>query len=327
MNKKQISYLLASCMLLAIPGVSFSQNGQKVLKEEKFEMQVEEGEIIPFNKIQQQKPLTISERNSKEKNRGGAMALIVSKGIEGIQHMIDNRKKRYISEYSFARKNESFYDQISTLGKFDPTGIRFSGFTIARIGKGEDGLPDTAFMARFIIDDSEDKLDEMMNNGIFRLRLESFMLTGARVKVPEKERKLNMDFEISFLSSYIGENGDMNKDVMLGKFIYSIRNAPLDQTDPGYKTYYANLPKKNPDCIGYSFLIPRSAGYYINADTHKLEHCFGQGLYSIKIAVKETSKNNFIDKVIMTGSDDILTLGNAALVKKYGSAPASVSKN
>ena len=135
-----------------------------------------------------------------------------------------------------------------------------------------------------------------------------------------------MDFEISFLSSYISNNGQINTDVRVGKFIYSIRNAPLDQNDPSYKEYYQNLPIKNPFCTGQSFLIPRSAGYFKNDKTKKVEQCWGEGLFSIKVAVKESSKNSFVDKLNIYNSADLLSVGNASLQKKYGNSPSDPVK-
>jgi len=322
MSKKLYSRVIGLFVVLIVSNSSFSQSDNKGFRSENFSMKVEtSNNVIAIHKIRSQKVITMKDR--EEGQRGIVTSFLVSKGIQGIQNLIDNRKKKYTTEYSFAIKDESFYDQISTLGPFDPMGIRFKGFKIARIIKGEDNQEDTAFVARFSIDTTDEKINEIMNNGVFRLTLESFMLKNARVKVPGDSKKLNMDFEISFLSSFISDNGQINADVTIGKFLYSVRNAPIDQNDPSYNEYYENLPRKNPYCIGQSFLIPRSAGYFKNDETKTIEKCYGEGLYSIKVAVKESSKNNFVDKIIIYSSDDIMTVGSAALQKKFGTAPAA----
>jgi len=172
---------------------------------------------------------------------------------------------------------------------------------------------DTAFVARFTVDTEPEALQEMLNNGIFRLSLESLTIKTPRVVVPAKDSKLNMDFEISLLSSFIND-GVMNREVLVGKFIYAVRNAPLDPNDPGYATYYQDL--QNTPCIGQSFLVPRSAGYY--KSDKGLDKCWGEGYYTLKVTVKESSKNNFVDKLISFGSEDMMTLGKEALHKKYG---------
>jgi hypothetical protein len=263
-------------------------------------------------------------------------SMIVSKAVQGIMNLIDNQKKQYYTEYSYQIKNGDFYDQISINGPFDPTGIRFKGFTVARtfqtkknaIDTSMRGKMDTGFLASFSIDTSQNSMIEILNNGIFRLRLDSLYLNQARVKVPEKERTLNMDFEINFYATFVGINGQINTDVLLGRFIYSIRNAPLDKSDKDYVNYYNDLRKT--DCVGQSFLIPRSSGYYkkkVREGVYSLEKCFGQGLYSISVNVKESSKNNFVDKMIFTGANDIITIGNATLENKFGVAPATPIHN
>lgn len=320
------SLLLRLVILIAIltnTDYSFSQSESKASGAEKFEMGIDTtSNMISFDKIRYQNTFSMDEREG----RGIVTTFLISKGIQGIHSMINNRRKKYNADYSFAIRDESFYDQVSTDGPFDPTGIRFKGFTITRIFNREDQLADTAFLARFSIDTTGEKISEIMNNGIFRLKLDTIILKSGEVKLPKYLKNLNMDFEISFLSSYITNNGQINTDVKVGKFIYSIRNAPLDQNDPSYKEYYQNLPKTNPFCTGQSFLIPRSAGYFKNDKTKKLEQCWGEGLFSIKVSVKESSKNSFIDKLIIYNSNDLLSVGNSSLQKKYGTAPASPVK-
>lgn len=274
--------------------------------------------LIPFASIPVQKPLVMGEDMGSGR---GVAGMIVTKVVQGIQQMIDNRQKKYVSEYSFALQDENFYHGISAVGPFDPTAIKFKGFTVARIYTDESGKTDTAFVARFALDTSRENIQEILNNGIFRLRLESFSLRLAKVKVPDADKKLNMDFEISIVSSYLSENGTMNPDVTVGKFVFPVRNAPLDEKDPAYATYYKKLEKS--PCIGQSFLVPRSAGYYNNGNG--FDRCWGVGLYTVKVNVKESSKNTFIDKVISFGSDDVMSIGNDMLRKKYGYGPARVS--
>ena len=153
-------------------------------------------------------------------SRGIITSFLVTKGVAGVQSLIDNHKKKFTTDYSFAIKDESFYDQLSTLGPFDPTGIRFQGFEVARIFKTHEGEQDTAFIAKFSIDTTGNKINELMNNSIFRLKMDTFILKSAKVKVPENKGKLNMDFEIDFLSSFISDNGQINTDVTIGKFIF-----------------------------------------------------------------------------------------------------------
>jgi hypothetical protein len=309
--------------ILTITSYSFAQSETKTLGPEKFEMSVDTStNIISFDKIRYQNTYSMDERAG----RGIVTTFLINKGVQGIQSLIDNRRKKYNSDYSFAIKDESFYDQVSTDGPFDPAGIRFKGFTITRIFNQEGQSADTAFLATFSIDTTSDNISEIMNNGIFRLKLDTFILKSGRVKLPKQLKNLNLDFEINFLSSYISNNGQINTDVRVGRFFYSIRNAPLDPNDPSYKEYYQNLLINNSSCTGQSFLIPRSAGYFKNDKSKKVEQCWGEGLFSIKVAVKESSKNTFVDKLLIYNSGDLLTVGNASLIKKYGIKPPLPTK-
>src|SRR5450755_3982506 len=154
------SSLLRLALLIAIlthTGYSFSQSETKASGAEKFEMSVDtSNNMISFDRIRNQKTFSMDEREG----RGIVTTFLITKGIQGIQSMINNRKKKYNADYSFAIKDESFYDQVSTDGPFDPTGIRFKGFTITRIYNWEDKPADTAFLARFSLDTTGDKISE-----------------------------------------------------------------------------------------------------------------------------------------------------------------------
>ncbi len=304
--------------------ISFSSLAQRRTGGDKLRMTVEEGEnLILASKVKPQTAFTLAEKESQAGNRGIVTTFLIAKGIEGIQTMIANRRKRYTTNYTFAVKDESFYDQVSVLGPFDPTGIRFKGFKIVRLVGNNEGRQDTAFVAKFVIDTSDERINEIMNNSVFRMRLDSFQLKSAKVKMPRKTRRLNLDFEINFISSFISDNGQINADVSLGKLIFTVRDAPVDADDPAYEKYYQKLEREKPLCSGQVFLVPRSAGYYKEEETGFIEKCYGQGLYSIKVAVKESSKSNFVDKIILYNTDDVLSLGGQALQKKFGNSTST----
>ncbi|MCC7400847.1 MAG: hypothetical protein IT214_05110 [Chitinophagaceae bacterium] len=319
--KMPAALALIFLLLFSIP--CFSQPGNGNGTGEKLEMKIDtSNNMLSFERIAYQKAYTMDERGG----RGALTTFLINKGVQGIQSLIENHKKKYAADYSFAIKDESFYDQVSTEGPFDPTGIRFKGFTVARVQRGENNQRDTVFVARFSIDTSGDKITNIMNNGIFKLRLDTFAIKSSRVRLPKKLKTLNLDFEISFLSSYISSTGQIFQDVPVGKFIYSIRNAPMAPEDPSYKEYYSNLIKKRSECTGQSFLIPRSAGYFKNDESKKIEQCWGEGIYSVKVAVKECSRNSFIDKLIIYSSGDVLSLGSSALQKKFGNPSTTGNK-
>ncbi len=304
--------LIFFCIGSLLMNVSIAQQTNSKPTIEGLVIKAEETKsLIGFSKLANQSSTNLG--TDEASGRGGLTALLVSKVVKGIQQMIDNREKKYTTQYGFAIKNEHFYNDISTVGAFDPTGIRFKGFTIVRFLTDESGAQtDTAVIAKFGVDADPAQSLEILNNSIFHLHLESLQLKSPKVKVTDIDPKLNMDFEINLSASYLTRGGEMRADAAIGKFICTIRDAPLDPKTVGYKEYYEKL--RNKPCIGQSFLVPRSSGYYKKADG--FDECYGVGFYTLKVAVTESSRNTFVDKLIDFSVDDAMILGKEALQKK-----------
>lgn len=86
----------------------------------------------------------------------------------------------------------------------------------------------------------------------------------------------------------------------------------MNKDETGYKEYYEKL--KNKPLDGRSFIVPRSFGYYISDNNIKAK-CFNQGAYSIVVNVKESSKSNFVNKVIVNNSNLIINATDNQLNK------------
>lgn len=320
--------LALSFFLLLSVNKTFSQPEEKPeRKMEKLELYVDTATnfLTPETFPSQEAP-SLHDRESRGLFIPLIAGYLINKGVQGIQKMISDRASRYIAQYNFAKLDHYFYDQISTSGAFDPAGIKFSGFKILRLYHGEKNDDDTVFYAKFILDTTEGKCMEIMNNGIFRLKLDSIMISKSRVRAPKKIKNINVDFEIDFSSTYRGDNGQLFADAPLGKFIFALRNAPLYGDDEESRRYYDDINKKKPALTGECFMVPRSAGYYKNKNG-VVQSCWGMGLYSIKVSVKETSKPKFVDKLIIYSADPTISVGSSMLQKKYAtpttSAPAA----
>ncbi len=145
------------------------------------------------------------------------------------------------------------------------------------------------FAGKFILDTTGNKIEEIINNGIFRLRLrDSLYISSAKVKMPRNAR-LSMDFEINFTSTYRSDNGQVFMNAPLGKFVYPLRNAPVH---PGHRVCPVLFRKmqEKPSLTGYCFTVPRSAGFYKNPDTKAVEPCWGPGLYAISVTVEASRR-------------------------------------
>lgn len=310
-------------LLIFTAAILVACNGSKLgyqTKNEVVKMNVDEArDVINYPLLESQQIPSFAQRVDKQmatkqgNNLGQSSFMaaplvgnLVSLATDGIKQMIEKDKKKYTANYNFALTNLYFYDQLSTESAFDPVGMQFNGFTLVRTFKNSQGKIDTALVAEFELDTSN--AYEIINDAVFRLRLKSFDLRYAKAKIAKgKKQRVNMDFEIVFTSSYVNEMGQLFDKVTLGKFYLLLRDVPLNKNDTAYNKYHQQLKGKLLD--GRSFIVPRSFGYYL-ADNNKKAKCFSQGAYSIQVNVKESSKNNFVNKLIIDNSNELLKSAN-----------------
>ena len=280
---------------------------------------VTQKDVINYSVLKQQPVYSFNSRMNGTRD-AIIMPFLISKGVEGIQKFIDSRKKRYNAAYNFAQTDLNFYDQLSTENFLDPTGLQFKGFTLTRTFINKEGNEDTAFIVNFGLDTS--RAYEIINSSTFRLVINNIDIRKPKVKMPKRAKTINMDFEITFTTSYINEYGQMFTDVSLGKFIYALRNAPVDKNAENYKSFYDSL--KGTPLIGKSFIVPRSRGYYYS-ENNTIEKSYSAGNYSIQVSIKETSKNTFVDKLIIENGNAFSIVGQKELLKAINSPAVSKS--
>lgn len=280
-------------------------------KNEKVTVKVaEKPDVINYAVLQRQDVPSLAARGGRGAMSGLAGGAI-SLATTAIKQMIAKDKAKYTAQYSQALTDLYFYDQLSTQGPFDPVGMQFNGFRLVRTFHNGDRL-DTALVADFELDTQNPY--EILNNSVFRLKLRSLQLNYAKAKVANNgQRTLNMDFEITFNSSYVNGDGVLFRNVELGKFYFFLRNAPLDPSAPGYADYYNKLQGKPLE--GKSFIVPRSYGYHI-VGASATEPSFSQGAYDIHINVKESSKNSFVNTMIIDNSGSVIDMVGSKLKAK-----------
>ncbi len=274
-------------------------------KDEKLAMNIsEKTDVVDFSKLKVQTVPSLASRGGKSRGiiplapiTGGVLSL----ATDAIKKMIAKEKSKFNAEYQFGLTDLYFYDQLSNESAFDPAGLQFRGFKLVRTFTNKEGATDTAFTASFVLDTTN--VYDILNNSIFRLRLEDFQLNYARVKLPSTgNKKLNMDIEISFTTAYVNPDGVLFDNVNLGKFYLLLRDAPLDKSDASYQSYYNSLRGKL--LTGKSFMVPRSFGYHVEEDVPKAG--YSQGAYSICVKVKESSKNAFVSTLIIDNSTPLI---------------------
>jgi hypothetical protein len=307
-----VVFLFCACMASKVGSATKEENLSMRIKEQR--------NLIDAEKFPPQEALTMAERSMVE--RGESRGLIaplagnmVSLATNAVKKMIANDQKKYLAAYEFGLTNLYFYDQLSNEGPFDPVGMQFSGFRLVRTFLPKEGNTDTALIADFVIDTIN--ISEIINNSMFRLRLKSFDLRYAKAKVAanNNEKKLNMDLEISFMTSYVCEDGRIFDSVILGKFYFFLRKAPLDPQETGYRAYYDAL--KDSVLTGKSFIVPRSFGYHRDPGG-QMQPGYSQGAYSIQVKVKETSKNNFITKLVFDNANVMVDAAGNQIKTRIG---------
>jgi hypothetical protein len=314
---KPYPYILLAAILFtncATSNLSNKREGEKV------KMAVDQrSEVINYALLQRQQIPTVSARIAKDRDRGlltaGLVTQAVTAGANAVKQLIAKENKKYMAEYESGVTGLFFYDQLSVKSAFDPIGMQFAGFTFVRTFKNAKGLLDTAIVAHFSLDADSIGVYDIFNNSFFRIKLDSIDVRYAKAKMSsshwympwtlfqkERDEKLHLDFEIDFTTNYVNKQGNIFSNLELGKFYLSLRDVPINKGAADYTEYYNKLKGKQLD--GYSFVVPRSFGYYFHEGDFR--ECYSRGLYNIAVKVKESSKDKFVDKLIMSNSGQFI---------------------
>lgn len=298
--------LLIFATAVVLTACKSTQYGMATNGESRKMIVQEKTDIIAYERVKTQTVPTLSDRAEGGRAVGltSLLGSAVSLGTNLVKTMIAKDKAKYTATYSFGLSDLYFYDQLSTESVFDPVGMQFGGFTLIRTFRNEAGQTDTALVARFELDTAQ--ANEIINNSIFRIRLAELDLRYAKAKISKGQKKnLDLDFEITFKTSYGNEQGQLFDNITLGKFIFNVREAPMDKNDPEYRAFYDKLKGTRLD--GRSFIVPRSFGYYKDRNGN-FQKAFSQGAYTIQAKITESANNKFVTEMISDNSDQILQI-------------------
>jgi hypothetical protein len=252
----------------------------------------------------------------------GATSLI-GLAISGAKTIITNEKGKYTANTKFAKTELYFYDQPSLDGPFDPAGMQFTGFDLVRTIKNDVGELDTAFLATFIVDTS--KSQEILNDHVFRLKLTAFREKYIKPKVAVVgQRKMSVEFDISFMTTYTTDRGTIYDSLVLGKFHCMLKDISIDHGDPEFGTCRREGKDKEMEVTGKSFIVPRSSGYFKTGN--KIVPGYNQGAFSIMVAVKECTKPNFATTYIIQNGSSWLDDASKAADSKVTQMTTPVTK-
>lgn len=268
----------------------------------------------------------VQKNNPDAISRGFASTDLLIQGtnlaIEGVKYLIDESQKKYHAEYKSGLSNVKFYDRNSQTGMLDPEGIIFKGFTFVRSIKTGSSEREMAVYARFSVD--ENKLEDIYFNSKFYLKIDSLWIDYAKVKVNDsrwylpwtwfykKEKKFHLDFDINIHTNWIDEFGGIHSNVPFGHFVLPVHNIPLNPDPETKRAYFESFKGKS--VSGSSYVIPRSVTF-CSDPRGRVEKCYGRGDFSITATVRESSKTDFVSKLIMENSDQITQLKGEELIK------------
>ncbi|MCB9245260.1 MAG: hypothetical protein H6606_02420 [Flavobacteriales bacterium] len=268
----------------------------------------------------------VARNNPDAVSRGFASTDLLIQGtslaIEGVKHLIDESQKKYHAEYKGGLSNVKFYDNNSQVGMLDPEGISFKGFTFQRTVKDEQTDREVAVFAKFSIDES--KLEDVYFNSKFYLKIDSLWIDYAKVKVNDsrwfmpwtwfykKEKVFHLDFNIDIHTNWIDELGGIHSNVPFGHFVLPVHNIPLNPDPMAKKAYFDSFRGRS--ISGSSYVIPRSVTF-CSDPRGRISKCYGRGDFSITAQVTESSKTDFVSKLIMDNSDQLSQLKADELLK------------
>ena len=248
-----------------------------------------------------------------EKSRGFASLLLgpaVSLATSGVKKLISVEKDNYTAEWGSQMSQVYFYDQISDQSFLDPAGMQFDGIRIIRTFKGKKGVTDTAMVLFLSVDKSNPT--EIINNSVFRLKIDRFALNYSKTKVPVfkwympwtifngTRKKVNLDLEIILNATWINEQSQIFSNIEIGRFNLNLRNVPFSRDDP---SFYEAMKGKT--IGGQSFLVPRSFGYY-KTENGDYKPCYGQGLYTVTVNVNEAGKKKYVSKAVSSYTTKVI---------------------
>lgn len=286
-------------------------------KEELCLLRMENDELMKrFDSVYTPAILTFNDRLERTRSRGLLAPLatnLVSEATSLVKTVITNELNKFTTVSTFTKAGLYFYDQPSTAGLFDPAGMQFTGFELVRTIKDASGNPDTAFIAEFALDTT--KSAEILNNSIFKLKLKDFRLKYVKPKVGlTTKRKMSIEFDISFMTAYVNDKGNIYDSVLLGKFHLLLKDVSIDLNDLNFGRCAKDTSA--PEVTGQSFIVPRSFGYFKTGT--KLITGYNQGLYTIVATVKECTKPLFGIKVTTDGSTVLLNTTSEDLTTEAG---------
>lgn len=231
------------------------------------------------------------------------------------------QESRFTKELKMLAEIHHFYNQVSTLGPMDPTGMVFDGFSLGQEINVE-GQKQTVFYINCKLRTDSLGLRSMVADSRFLLYVDEVYfnpwlcdlpndsLDDPALRIPfdfDRRKNLRLGIKATVTSTYMNQILQVFRDQELGTFDIQVKIDPARiQTDStGNRYFYYKYAPGNPDnrlvsVQGDSFIVPRS--YVASKENH--EDLWGMGQYKVSLAVTETCEINK-DFYTKAGSDEL----------------------
>lgn len=212
-----------------------------------------------------------------------------------------------------------FYNQVSTIGPMDPSGMVFDGFSCSQ-SVVVDGREEPVFLVNCKLRTDSLGLRSMVADSRFLLYVDEVYfnpwlcdlpndsLENVDLRIPfdfDRRKNLKLKIKATVTSSYMNQVLQIVRDQELGAFDIEVKIDPSRiQTDTnGTQFFHYKYAPGNPDnrlvsVRGDSFIVPRS---YVASKADHVD-VWGMGQYKMNLTISETCEINK-EYYLQEGSD------------------------
>lgn len=261
--------------------------------QEKVMLQIKQNEMLSYDISQRM--ADISELKNAEEQRGllnTALDFVTNLSSRALFSALDGIKESRIHEWRVPVAKDFFYNSISFLGPYDPTGMQFSGIKVTKESirsGGSNGL----FHLECSMPTDSMSLSNFLASSRFTLKIDTLAIDLSKVKARyTRKNRISIDVDICFKATWMDSDLETHKDQEMGSFRISLPDLAYDPKNP-IKTFNgetaANL------ISGSCFFIPRSYAAYVenviteDAIEQKYRHYWSPGEFEVSITVKEST--------------------------------------
>ncbi len=254
--KTSYRLIVAASLLLASMS-AFAQAGDSPRKEE-IMLQIRQDPAVPY--YVDECMSGISElKNGQRGLLGTAVDFVANLSSKALFSIFDKVKASRVSEWKVPVTKDYFYNSVSFLGPYDPSGLQFRGIQMSR-NMVQDDSRNSVFHLECSMPTDSVSLTNFLANSRFVLELDSLAIDLSKVKARyTAKKKISIEIDIAFKATWVDESLTVHKDQELGMFRISLPSLKYDPSNPVRTFGKADGVHIN----GVCFFIPRSYAAYV----------------------------------------------------------------